>query len=229
MTKFLRRIAASVGILAVVFLGYSKVAQARITGTNPNGSSADEFCVGKYNAEICVDYLGDIIPTTANTQTLGTSALPYSALFVSGNITEGTAGTTNSSGVGGTAASQSIISGINVYGKVAVTGIVASTSIPVNSSYESLMSTSNTTVSITALPSISTTTVPLGSTELPSGTYLVLTSTGPSGVVLFDEGTLTGTRLQLGAATRTITQFDTLTLIYDAVDHFWREISYGNN
>ncbi len=61
----------------------SSVAQARLTGTNPTGASADVDCQGKKSAEQCTDYLGNIIPTTANAQTLGTSALPWSNIYLS--------------------------------------------------------------------------------------------------------------------------------------------------
>lgn len=230
------------GLLSFVsILALASIAQARLVGTAP--TNPDAWCVngGSGNAgtsvtgaELCVDYSGNFLPTVTGAQTLGSSSFYWSNAYmqaetVSGSVTEGTVGSTNATGIGGTAATQNTTNGLSILGKVAITGIVTSTSIPVNSSYETLMSTDNTTVSVTALPSISTTTVPRGTTELPSGTYLILTSTGPSGVVLFDDGTLSGSRLQLGASTRTITQFKTLTLIYDAVDHYWREIAYGNN
>lgn len=214
------------GLLLATVL--APMAQARLTGVNPTGASADIFCVGPVGAEICVDYLGDIIPTTNNDSSLGTSALLWSNIYAVG-ASMGVSGTANAAGTSGTAASQVINSGVQVYGKVALSGIVTSTTIPVNSSYMTLASTSATTVSITALPSISTTTVVLGSTELPSGTYIILTSTSANGVVFFDAGTLTGSQLQLGASSRVVSQYDVLALVYDATDHFWREVSYTNN
>lgn len=233
MTKFLSRFVALVGDISVLFvllamMGHFNFASARLTGTNPTGASADIFCVGPVGAEACIDSNGNVIPTTTLDTTLGTSSLVWNQAYIN-TMNVGSAGSTNSTGIGGTGASQATNSGLQVYGKVAVTGIVASTTVPVNSSYETVQSTSNTTVSITSTPSISTTTVVNGTTELPSGTFLIITSTGASGIILTDEGTLTGTRLQLGAATRTITQFKVLTLVYDAVDHFWREVSFANN
>lgn len=231
--------------LAVFLLGVavSPVVIAREINSNPAKQDAVSFHGGDptcYSAgyvsgcEVAVDVTGNFLPTVANAQDLGTSALPFRTVYSvtatnTGNETNGTAGTTNATGLGGTAASQSAVNGLQVFGKVALTGVVSSTSIPVNSSYETIMSTSATTVTITALPSISTSTVPGGSTEIPSGTYLVLSSTGASGALFQDNGTLSGSQLELGAATRSVTQYKTLTLIYDATDHKWREISYGNN
>jgi hypothetical protein len=34
--------------------------------------------------------------------------------------------------------------------------------------------------------------------------------------------------LKLGSTTRTITSENTLTLIYSALDNFWREAAFGN-
>lgn len=64
-------------LVAVIVALVSATAYARITGTNPTGASADAFCVGKSGAEVCVDYLGNVVPTTANVQTLGTASLKF--------------------------------------------------------------------------------------------------------------------------------------------------------
>ncbi len=181
--------------------------------------------------EVCQDYLGDLIATsTSGTQSLGTSALPWLGLYNSGTQVSGTVGTTTAgTGVGGTAATQSITSGLTVFTKVAVASINVSTIVPVNSSYETVVS-SGANLVLTSTPNISTTTVVGGSTELPSGTYLVLSSTSSTGGVTFqDAGTLTGSQLELGSTTRLVDQYNTLTLIYDATDHKWREISFGSN
>lgn len=104
--------------------------------------------------------------------------------------------------------------------KTAFTGVYASTAIAASSSYETILSSAST-VTLTSTPSIATGV---------SGQWLVLSSTATGGSVVFtDEGTLTGSKLQLGAATRTITAFKTLTLIYDAEDGYWHEIAFGNN
>jgi hypothetical protein len=155
------------------------------------------------------------------------SLTPSGGLVAPSSAALGTAGAVNATGLGGTPATYQTTNGLSVLGQVSITGIVSSTSIPVSSSFEVLMSTSNTAVDIQSLPSISTSTVPGGNVQIPSGTYLVLTSTGPSGVVLYDNGTLAGSRLKLGASTRTITSENTLTLIYSALDNFWREAAFG--
>lgn len=94
MDKFLRRFAAVVGVLAILLLvlaysGHVHLVDARITGVNPVGTSADEFCVGKTSFEVCVDYLGDLIPTKNATQSLGTAALQYSNIYAVNEITTG--------------------------------------------------------------------------------------------------------------------------------------------
>ncbi len=214
--------------------------------TNP--PTADLWCNGgqvlgngtvKAYTEFCQDYTGSLIPTsTLGTQTLGSSTFPWSAIYAAsqvttGSVTEGTVGTTNASGTGGTAATQNTVNGLSVYGKVAIVGINVSTIVPVNSSYETVVSSGGNLV-VTATPSISTTTVvqaagALG-TELASGTYLILSSTSSTGGVTFqDAGTLSGSQLQLGAATRLVDLYNTLVLIYDATDHFWREVSFTSN
>lgn len=245
MEKYARRLLLiSVGLCALGALLHTNVlsVQAREIGANPTGSSADLFCAGGRIAgntvltanEVCLDSSGNWIPTTSNNQTLGTASLPFSAVYAvnqtsTGSETVGTAGTMNAAGTGGTAATQSIVNGLQVFGKSAISGVVVSTTIPVNASYETVLSTGGAIV-ITATPSIATTTIVGGATNLPSGTYLVLTSTSSSGqVTLQDDGTLSGSKLQLGASTRAITQYKTLTLVFDATDGFWREISYGNN
>lgn len=186
--------------------------------------------------EIALDYTGSLMPTsTLGTQDLGTTSLPWRNLVNSGSQTSGTSGTTPASGVGGTAASQSVTNGLNVLTKTQVgtlsgqtTGVTVSTIVPVNSPYETVISSGGPIV-LTSTPNISTTTVVGGAVEIPSGTMLVISSTATASVTFQDAGTLTGSQLQLGAATRAVSQYKTLTLIYDATDHFWREIAYGNN
>lgn len=86
MEKFARRLSSLCVVLAALFLvlaysGHLRVVDARITGVNPTGTSADEFCVGKKSFEVCVDYLGNWIPTMTNTQTLGTASLVWSNIY----------------------------------------------------------------------------------------------------------------------------------------------------
>lgn len=112
-------------------------------------------------------------------------------------------------------------------------GVYASTTIPVSSSFETVIGTgSATAVILTSTPNISTTTVVNGIVGIADGTYLVISCTATAagaGVIFQDEGTLTGSRLQLGAASRTVSTHDTLTLIFSAADSFWKEVAYGNN
>lgn len=51
---------------------------ARITA--PAASDADIFCVGPSGAEICVDSSGNLLPTTDNDTTLGTTALRFATV-----------------------------------------------------------------------------------------------------------------------------------------------------
>ena len=74
--KRIQLLALVAAILVVTSIGYS-----RLTGTNPTGSSADTFCVGKKSYEWCVDYAGNALPTTTNNQTSGTSSLRWSNVY----------------------------------------------------------------------------------------------------------------------------------------------------
>lgn len=191
--------------------------------------------------EITVDATGSLLPTSQlGTQDLGSSSFPWENVYTTvltntGNQVTGSSGTTSASGVGGTAPTQLINNGLDVRAKVQIgtasgqtTGVNVSTIVPVNSPYETVISSGGAIV-LTSTPNISTTTVVGGSTEIPSGTMLVISSTATASVTFQDAGTLTGSQLQLGSTTRAVSQFKTLTLIYDATDHFWREIAYGNN
>lgn len=241
--------------LAVVLTMISGMAvplHARMIGVNPTGTSADQFCAGgRINsnlttaaAELCVDSSGNWIPTTAGSQQLGTNALQFSDVEVSTinaggkTLVLGAAGAVTVSGAvssGSTAASQTSIAGAGVLTQVAVgtgtqagAGLINGSTIPYNSSFEMLLGTGiATNVTMQNQPTITTTT-PAG-IPLPSGSFLILTSTSSSGVTLIDNGTLTGTLLRLGAATRAISSQKTIMLIFSQTDGFWREVSYGNN
>lgn len=67
-------------ILVVAIVINEKSIYARLTGTNPTGSQADVRCDGPKGAEACVDYLGDVIPTTNNVSTSGTSSLQWKSV-----------------------------------------------------------------------------------------------------------------------------------------------------
>lgn len=115
-------------------------------------------------------------------------------------------------------------------GETAALGIYNSTNVPVNASFETLLSSGAGTI-IIATPSISTTTVPYGLVGIPDGTMLVLTSTAAAGggVTFQDNGTLSGSQLELGAATRTVTLNKILRLRFVSATSKWVEESYGNN
>ena len=243
MDKFLRRFAAAVGVLAVLFLflslaGHIHIADARLTGVNPVGTSADEFCVGKVNFEICVDYLGDILPTKSATQTLGTAALPFSNVFsvsavTTGSELTGTAGTSSYAAAGVAATNHSVIGlfstpSVTLGSSGQNTGINVSTVIPVNSSYELIISSSGNIV-MTSTPNISTTTLVGGTIGIPDGTYLVIGSTDTHTITFQSNGTLSGSQLKLGAASRVVTQYKDLTLRFSSADSFWHEVAYSSD
>lgn len=230
----------------LLFAG-SEVARARLTGTNPTGASADAWCSGKKSVEACVDSSGNVIPTTNNTQTLGTASLQYSNVYTtaltipatgsatnSGASTLGTAGTANAAGTGNATNPSSLtVAGNLVLTASQVgtasgqnTGINISTTIPVNTSYETLIS-SGGNITLTSVPTIATTTVPSGATLIPNGTYLVLTSTASQTITLQSQGTLAGSGLRLGAATRVITVGNQLTLIFNSSVGQWVEAGFS--
>lgn len=96
------------------------------------------------------------------------------------------------------------------------------TTLNPTNAYVSFLSTGGT-VNLTAVPSIST-------INVMDGEFLMLYSTSTSNpVVVQDNGTLSGSLLELGAATRTITQLKRLFLQFDATLGKWVEVAYGNN
>lgn len=245
-------------IASLVFF-WPQASFARIIGTNPTGTSADTWCEGgrvraatTVNAtELCIDSSGNFIPTTNNSQQLGTSSLQYSDLETTninsggasltigtgaGNtLTQGTAGTTNSSGKGGAAASQSSNLGLTIYtpyqvgtSQTANLGIYSSTTIPVNSSFEMLLSSGVTGITLTSTPNIATTTVVgTGIVGIPNGTLLVLGSTAAAIIQLQDNTALAGSQIKAynGAATISISSSSSASFIFSSVDSFWHQIA----
>lgn len=220
----MKKLSQLVGLSAFVLLAmllWQGRADARIAGTQP--SSADIFCVGPSGTEACLDASANFVPTTARSGALGTSSLPWSNVASqAGSFTTLTVASPTVSNI--LTLSKTAIGSATGAG----TGIWISTTIPVTSSYETLIS-SQGNITITSLPSISTGPTVGVDLEFPTGTFLILSSTSTDSVTLQDAGTLSGSQLQLGAATRAISKYKTLMLIYDATDHFWREIAYGNN
>lgn len=79
-------------IAAMAFLAISVNVFARITGTQP--TSADIFCTGPDGAEVCVDASGNIVPTTTNDASAGTSSLRFSNVYSTlGNFSGAITGT----------------------------------------------------------------------------------------------------------------------------------------
>lgn len=70
---------SSRSILAALLVVLASPALARITA--PGANDADIWCAGPTSFEDCVDKVGNLIPTTDNTQTSGTSALRWSNVY----------------------------------------------------------------------------------------------------------------------------------------------------
>lgn len=234
--------------LAVFLLGatVAPVSLAREINSNPARQDAVSFHGGNpacYSAgyvsgcEVAVDDLGNFLPTVSNAQDLGTSALPFRALYLAGAESAGTAGTMNSAGTGGTAATSSVVNGLSVLGLTQIGlndaatvggGVTASTTVPVNSSYEQVIGGCAGACTLTSKPEISTTTIIGGTTLIPTGTLLTITSsaTVTDAVIFTSSATGTFTGVALGAATRSVYAGHVLSLIFNAALDCWLELSY---
>ena len=223
MKKFWQ-FAGLLAMMTVVVILSNEVAFSRSTGVQPSGG--DVFCTGGGTNEVCIDSSGNVLPTTTTGGDLGTAAFPWGAIYSSGSVSLAAGATV--SGADFTASGRVVRTKTQVGTQTGFGGIFVSSSIPVTSSYQTLLSSGTNDVMLTSAPQISTSTTAGGTTILTSGTFLVLTSTA-NGVVFCDEGTCAGSKLQLGAAQRTVNQYDILELVYDATDGFWREVSYTSN
>jgi len=104
------------------------------------------------------------------------------------------------------------------------TGINNSTSIPVTDGYL-VVASSGGVVTLTSSPSIKTT-YPSGR-AVKSGSRLTLRgSSDANAVVLQDHDSVSGTKLDLGASTRSLGNKDVITLMYDAAVDRWLELLY---
>ncbi len=174
--------------LAVAGLFSAHSVYARLTGTNPTGASADVACWGPKGKEICVDSSGNIIPTTTATQNLGSASLTFNAMNVSGTATLSGADT-----ISGTAT----LSGPIVYPPSA-TGVTGTVTIAYPSVSVLTIKAIAGNVTNTALPTISTAGVAVG-------TLLHVVNVGTTGAVtLDDEAANTGSGLRLDAASVTL-------------------------
>lgn len=104
-------------------------------------------------------------------------------------------------------------------------GLYISSSIPFTSEYESVIG-SNTAITLTSIPSISTGPASGGCFTTPQ--YLVLTSSFTT-VTLQSNGTLSGSGLKLGAATRAIAPNNVLSLAFNPDTCVWMEESFSAN
>lgn len=75
-------------------------------------------------------------------------------------------------------------------------------------------------VIMTALPTLDT-------AGIAAGTKVTLVGNDGFSTEFQGEGALPGSKLRLGAASRVVAQYDTLTLVYDGAE--WCEISFSNN
>jgi hypothetical protein len=245
-------------ILAVLSLGlYPSLAVARILPTTNTlaqstpdafdsfGGGCSQSATGSTitGCEDVIDFNGNFLPTTANTQALGTSLLPWSNVYSvsvtpTGNSSLGAPGITlqpvsTTTALGSTAASQDSILGILVLpayqegsSDAVGFGVTASTVIPANASHVHIIGV-GTSVTLTSVPNVSTTTVVGGNTLLPDGTYLVIDSSDTAGNVIFQSSnTLTGSQLALGATSRAVTEGHVLVLMFSLAEKVWKEISY---
>lgn len=132
-------------------------------------------------------------------------------------------------GKGKTAASAALdvvgsqlLSGRLSTARTALSGIQASTTVLATSAFETVLSTGGS-VLLLSTPNITV-------SGVPDGTRLVIVSTSTTGPIVFqDEGTLTGSKLELGAASRSVSGNSALSLIFDSVVGKWKETSYSAN
>lgn len=125
-------------------------------------------------------------------------------------------------------------SGLTLYGPVVRTptqygaegttfGIYGTSTIVVTSEYEMLTS-SGGSVTMVNTPTISTLTV--AGANIPAGQVLVLgSSVAAYGFTFQANGTLAGSLIYLGSASRTVNNKNTLSLIFGP-DGFWHETSF---
>lgn len=242
-------------ILLAAALGFLAVKSVFATGGNVSGTPTGQAQTGtanripKYqsNGQLGNGSVSDdgtnILPVTNNAENLGNTSNEWQNVETfklnsgGSDITEGTAGVGNLQGTGqGTAPSQLAVAGTVVMqpfqfgtGQTGLLGIYVSSTIPVGSNYVLLLSSGGGgggNLVMTALPAISTTTSFHGATAIADGTLLVITSTASASITLQDNGTLSGSLLNLGAATRAITSKRILTLIFSKTLGLWREQSY---
>lgn len=152
------------------------------------------------------------------------------AIDVSGNAKVGSLTNTGAATVTGNSTisgNQSLTGNLTMSGKeitprATITGVTIATTVVPTATFMVLTTTSPAaTIVSTAVPTFSAGTD--GQWLVIKGTSSVATTT------LQDNGTLAGSTLELGAASRVISDLKVLTLIYDSTVAKWVEMSYGNN
>lgn len=159
------------------------------------------------------------------------SNCPYK-VDASGNVTA--AGRVTSAGV--TSTGTNTFSGTtNLTGPITPTGIFA----PVRSTESGV--TASSTIINTAMFVVVTTTSPaaavvtsatptISTTTATDGQFIVIKGTSSTATFAFqDNGTLAGSLLELGAASRVVSDLKVLGLMYDGTIGKWLEVFYGNN
>lgn len=134
---------------------------------------------------------------------------------ISGNVT-----VTGNEVVIGTQA----VTGQTVYNRVTESGVTSSSAI-INTASFVVITTTNpaATVIDLATPTISTITA-------TDGQFIVIKGTSATATYTFqDNGTLAGSLVELGAASRVVSDLKVLTLMFDSLVGKWIEVNYGNN
>jgi hypothetical protein len=169
-------------------------------------------------------YLLAFLVAFVSVEVVYAAATKFTDLTVTGTLTAATSATSGNQTVTGnsTVTGDRAVAGRNVITPTSMTGVTVSSSVPAAASYYILTSTSGALV-MTATPAVSTTTATNGQTMILRGVSASNTFT------LQDQGTLSGSLLELGASTRVISDKKVLSLIYDSTLGEWLEQSYGNN
>lgn len=206
------------------------------------GTAVDRFSVGKSASDVGdslrVDANGNVV--ISSNVTVGGSFTQNGNIFqtgnetVSGNSTNGTAASGSYAVPATTPPSFLAAKGTFVMGpRVALglsgpTGLASTNTIPVNGSFETVIS-SGSNLLMAATPTVSTNTLVGGTVGIADGTILVIASSATQVITLQSNGLLSGSLLKLGATTRAITQFKRITLQFDATEGMWEEIAYSSD
>lgn len=160
------------------------------------------------------------LTTVGRMDALGNLVLNGYETIAGSQTVTGNSGVTGNQVVSGT----NTVTGRTVYSRSTQTGVTISSAINTSSTFVIIVTTSpNATIVTTAAPTLSTTTAVDGQFVVIKGTSSVSTYT------FQDNGTLAGSLLELGAATRIVSDKKILTLIYDSLQGLWLEVSYANN